>query len=138
MLMGILTRTLAFVAALLLALPHGWCCLVGPAGCCSPARQQGRAPARPCGCCSHCGAAGCCCPAAPKHNAPRPPPGKCCCGEQQPTLTPDRHSPPPDLAATQLVLPPPAAGVRLALDIVAETPVFPSPPLNLLQQVWLC
>src|SRR5262249_55838430 len=51
--MGLLTRTLALLCSFLLALPSGWCCMIGLPCCQHREAAQTRAAATPKRCCCH-------------------------------------------------------------------------------------
>jgi hypothetical protein len=126
-------HSLVFAAALLLALPPGWCCVplsLGKAsasplanrGCC---QTQASSPGQPC----------------PEHNqadGPVVPSTSCCCPAGS-VLPPAPELPPVGWISAAL---PAIGGADLAP--AASWPTwdvpspFPSPPLQILHCVWLC
>lgn len=135
-----LMHTLALAGGLLLALPPGWCCMVGPWG---SAQKAGSRAAVPASCCGQCGS---CCrtsqvpvePAGPAPPQAPLPPAKCPCG--------DRHATAPDgpkvVTGDLVLLAPPtieSAPAWCASERIVLSPVFYSDlSLQVLHRVWLC
>ncbi len=136
-----LRRVVTVALCLVAALPPGWCCYVGAAGCCGRV-STGAAETVPAPCDGCCGS--CCCPAEGPASRPNEPPRRlplrtCRCCLEQVMKQPDRV---PRLAAPQaaVVLPaiaPPGPDLADSLP-PADRPVTFSPPLHLLHCVWLC
>jgi hypothetical protein len=128
-----LRHILALSAALLLALPPGWCCA-------APQRAEvGTRSVAEHGCC-HGG------PTHPDHGtapdreeAPAAPTSPCCCVTEA-TTPASQETPAPDPASAPLVLPVPAVDLAPAVPGFTRGTRFhvPSPPLRLLHCVWLC
>jgi hypothetical protein len=119
--MAIILRGLAFLAALVLMAPQGWCCGAGV----HASREQSKEP---------------CCPCQQKHEEtpkPVPHPAKDCQCQVDSVASPS-EKPAFDLAVVPLVspLPEPAlADPTHHADLDFEPH---SPPLQLLHCVWLC
>ncbi|HEV3146634.1 MAG TPA: hypothetical protein VGZ47_22290 [Gemmataceae bacterium] len=138
--MAMLTRSLVLLCSLLLALPQGWCCLVGAAPCCNqqqPAEKQ-ELPAKHKSCC--------CCQELTEHECskpvPAPKPGKplkACCCEKALTALPNVERQLPDLVALPLAV---SVDVPLfhAVNRIESARRFAvSPfPLHVFHCVWLC
>jgi hypothetical protein len=135
---GAAGRTLGIVSSLFLALPPGWCCLVGPRDCCAGPPRAREVPPSAGGCC--------CCPEqttrdssdpVPPHDPAKPCKSACC--QREPSARPsvERHL--PDLAGLPLAGPFALPLVARA-EAVASWPAFVilSPPRHVLHCVWLC
>jgi hypothetical protein len=122
---------LALSAALLLALPPGWCCF--------PLQRSPEAgPTAPKRECCHGGAApGERGPAPSDHEAPAAPASSCCCLTDT-TLPPTPQTPPADSTSAPLVLPDGIAAHPTAADPIPASAVHSPPPPRLLHCLWLC
>jgi hypothetical protein len=138
--MALLTRCLALVCSVLLALPSGWCCVIG-APCCDkprPAEKSvAQAPPVRHKCCCHQST-------EQKPNDPTPapkpsPPIKACSCERAPAVTTEVARLAADLVAAPLATP---------ADFFCCSGIDPSelcrifdpspPPLHVTHCVWLC
>jgi hypothetical protein len=124
-------QSLVLCAALLLALPPGWCCF-------TPLRGHDAAPpAQQRGCCHGAGRHAEHEPAPIHHEPPAVPMQSCCCLTDT-ILPPDPTTAPADSAAAPVMLP---AGMT---SLPAETGPIPAivfhwtPPLRILHCLWLC
>jgi hypothetical protein len=136
--MALLARSLALLCSFLLALPSGWCCIVG-APCCHQRRPVGKradqaAPLTHKSCCCH----------QQKHNdttpAPKPStPLKVCSCEKASVVAPEVARFGPDLFVAPLAipadLPPSNAGDQSDLCRIFD---LPPPSLHVSHCVWLC
>jgi hypothetical protein len=121
-------RLLAFAAALLLALPPGWCCLL------PRLRAAAASPTAKRHCCSEEPTPRRDCPAHDRGNGPLAP---CCC-HTDPALPPGPEAAPADLQAAPLpgVV---VAHVPLVGEFAQDFSLFITPPrLQLLHCVWRC
>jgi hypothetical protein len=128
-----LLHLLPLACGLLLALPPGWCCLLGPC----PARAA-PAPAEP----SDGAQCPCCCHPNPRPEPARPaPPLRCPCADRDAT-TPDVLKPPTLLSGDGLAALPAGADLELTAShdapVTHAGPLSLSAPLNVLHCVWLC
>ena len=137
--MGLVIRSLALLCSFLLALPGGWCCMIGVP--ChdqrQPTEKRTAPPARPKSCCCHQ-------PTEQKHNDPTPAPKpltpvtSCSC-EKAATVAPEPARPGPDLFAAPLATPADSpftdAGDQSDLCRVFGPP---RSPLHVSHCVWLC
>lgn len=130
-------RSLVLVCATLQILPSGWICCCGDrAACCLAPRSEGQAAGkRRCCCCQR--------ESAPPTTDTAPQPAHqarlCCCHSESSDLPqkPDLNLLPPVVAFLAL----PAAVPPVDAHLRAGRPaafVAPSPPLHVLQCVWLC
>jgi hypothetical protein len=141
-----ISRVLASLCCVLLALPPGWCCLASGGECCRrPCSKQG-ADARKAAGCPECVSA-CCCvegEADPVTPAPLPPKeptpsGKPACCERLPTDAPKVERPVIDLGTAGLELPLAWTPKKIPVSSRADVPPrSASPPLHLLHCVWRC
>jgi hypothetical protein len=142
--MAMWIRSLALLCSVLLALPPGWCCMVGSAPCCNqcqPVKNEKVPSTHPsshksCCCSSETTEQNSNCPApSPKPSTPVKP---CCC-EKAPSSLPEGARLLPDLFVVPL-----AVLVELpfsnGIDRAAAGPalVDTSPALHVLHCVWLC
>jgi hypothetical protein len=132
---AVVFRSLAVLAAVLFALPAGWCCMLpspraqaAAAECCASCCASCRVPRRTCAT-----------PEPPKQPRPTFPCATCCylATGALPVRT-VAHAPKLRPAPTASI----AAGVRAPSPqrraAFALVPHGPSPPLNILHCVWLC
>lgn len=126
---ALLQQTLVFTAALLLALPQGWCCFVRALG--SARAEVTRT------CCAD--------PPAPAHRTPCPnhddgpaAPVSCCCHAET-ALPVVSETSAPDLTSAAL-LPAAAPDLLVATTLFFRAIARPVPPIpaRLLHCVWLC
>ncbi len=138
--MGLLSRSLALLCIVLLALPSGWCCMIG-APCCDQRRPVEKradqpAPLRHKSCCNHT--------TEQKHNdttpAPKPStPVKVCSCEKAPVVMPETTRLGPELFVAPLssaVDSPSFNTGGQSESIRLHDP--PSPSLRISHCVWLC
>jgi hypothetical protein len=140
-LMALVIRSLALLCSFLLALPGGWCCMIG-VPCCdqrqpTEKRAVAPAPARPKSCCCHQ-------PTEQKHNEPTPAPKPstpvtgCSC-DKAPAVAPEAARLGPDLFVAVLATPADSP-LSDAGDQSDFCRVFDPPRsrLNVSHCVWLC
>lgn len=133
-----LFRSLVVTCSLLQALPPGWCCCLGRADCCRAAHASEETPGKP-GCC-------CCCQEEAASESPQPAqdapprrPAQTCCCQREPTTSPRITVLDVDPAAVAFFTPadllpaPKGRGEQRGVGFFV-----PSPPLRVLQCVWLC
>jgi hypothetical protein len=138
--MGVWCRFLCLLSSLLLALPPGWCC----PGRLAPFRERPQPTEKREDATPHKGC--CCCPKIlqqrPTDSAPVPKPSnpiKSCCYEKPPMVLPDLGRQMLDLAVVPF-----AVVVQVPLlagsECIEPAHVFvaSSPPLHVLECVWLC
>ncbi len=132
---------LVLACSILLALPHGWCCLLKPtttdrtSGCVSCARKVACKRARTCSCCSQGTSAEEC----KLQGASLPPRFRCPCEDRNATRL-QKVFVDCDTFSIALCLPP--AITTISCDLTALVPETtrppPASPVHLLNCVWLC
>lgn len=127
----VVLRFIAMLCCVNLALPPGWCSMA------FPPHAQPPAAAKHGGCCKLCG---CKDREEPPPAAPKPvPPARCCCYELDWLKPPLPVTVQLDGGLVALLPPPDAIPAEPSLRLVSDLAIRgPSPPLHVLNCVWLC